>query len=327
VPARGLAILLLLSACSASSPQENRTVDNRSVDGGLRGWRSLAPLGGGPRQENGVVALNGRVYVVGGFTAEGSIVGTVEAYERATDTWMPVRTLPRPLHHPNVAAVGNRIYVLGALVENSFREIGDVYLYDPGTNGWTQLSSMPPGTERGAGAAAAIGNKIYLVGGIRGGVSVADFSAYDTATGTWEILPSVGEPRDHLVAGVVGGKFYAIGGRNNGALRGNVDEFDPGAHTWSAKTRMLTPRAGCAAAVVGNRILVAGGEGNPNASSGIFSENEAFDPARNSWEALEPMLTPRHGTGGAAIDNIFYVPGGANRQNFGAVATNESYMP
>lgn len=293
----------------------------------MRGWKSLAPLGAGARQEDAVVALGGRAYVIGGFTAQGSIVGTVEAYDPRTDTWMPVTPLPRPLHHPNAAAVNNRIYVVGALVENSFSAVGDVYVYDPGTNAWTQLISMPLGAERGAAGTAAIGTKIYVIGGIRHGISVPDFSAYDTATNTWEILPSVGEPRDHLVAGVVGGRFYAIGGRNNGALRENVDEFNPGARTWNARAPMLTPRAGCAAAVVGNRILVAGGEGNPNTSSGVFADNEAFDPGRNSWERLEPMLTPRHGTGGAAIDNIFYVPGGANRQNFGAVATNESYRP
>src|SRR5713226_8180291 len=95
-----------------------------------------------------------------------------------------------------------------------FAALGDVYRYDPGTDAWKQLTSMPPGTQRGAGTTAVIGTKIYVAGGYRQG-SVADFSAYDTATDTWEILPSLSEPRDHLVGGAVGDKVYAIGGRRN----------------------------------------------------------------------------------------------------------------
>src|SRR5262249_40031431 len=147
-----------------------------------------------------------------------------------------------------------------------------------------QLTSMPAGTERGAGGTAAIGSKVYVAGGLRQNVSVADFSAYDTPTDTWEILPSFSEPRDHLVAGSTGEKFYALGGRRNSALRGNVDEFDPATGAWIAKAPMLTARAGTAGAVVGNRIIVAGGEGSPK-PSGVFPDNEIYDPSSDTWKA------------------------------------------
>jgi len=64
-----------------------------------------------------------------------------------------------------------------------------------------------------------------------------------------------------------------------------------------------------------------------NVSTGVFAENEVYDPGKDSWQSLEPMLTPRHGTGGASLGGIFYVPGGATRQGYGAVDTNESYTP
>jgi N-acetylneuraminic acid mutarotase len=156
---------------------------------------------------------------------------------------------------------------------------------------------------------------------------VADFSAYDTTTDSWEVLPSLEEPRDHLIAAVAGDKFYAVGGRRNGALRGNVDEFDPATGKWTAKAPMLTARAGTAGALVGSRIVVAGGEGNSGDPSGVFAENEAYDPVKDVWQKREPMRTPRHGTGGAVVNGVFYVPGGATRQGFGAVATNESFGP
>jgi N-acetylneuraminic acid mutarotase len=242
-----------------------------------------------------------------------------------SDSWTEVAPRPRALHHANAAAVGDRLYIVGALIQTSFTAIGDAYVYDPKANSWAQLTSMPSGTERGAGGTVAIDKKIYVAGGLRRNISVADFSAYDTATDTWEGLPSFSEPRDHLVAGAIGAKLYAVGGRRNGALRGNVDEFDPVTREWTAKAPMLTARAGTAGAVVASRMLVAGGEGNRKDPSGVFPDNEAYDPASDTWAVLEPMRTPRHGTGGASINDIFFVPGGAIRQGFGAVATNESY--
>ena len=301
------------------------TVTRTDADGGT--WQKLAPLTMGARQETGVAAVGGRVYVLGGFTGEMAIVAWVEAYDPATDTWAEVAPLPFPMHHTNVAAVEDRLYVLGALVTGSFTAIGNAYVYEPAANTWKPLASMPIGTERGASGTAALGTKIYVAGGWRQNSSVADFSAYDTIEDSWEVLPGLAEARDHLIAVASRDKFYAIGGRRNGALRDNVDEFDPAAEKWMARSPMLTARAGTAGALVGDRILVAGGEGNTQLPSGVFSENEAYLAGMDTWETLEPMLTPRHGTGGAAVKGVFYVPGGAIHQGYGAVANNEAFGP
>lgn len=90
---------------------------------------------------------------------------------------------------------------------------------------------------------------------------------------------------------------------------------------------MPSPRAGSAAGVVAGRIIVVGGEGNARRPDGVFVEAEAYDPAADVWRPLPPMLTPRHGTGAAALGPKLYVPGGATRQGFGAVATNEALDP
>ncbi len=308
-------------ALGCASPTDR---GRNALDGGS--WRQLAPLRLDARQETGVAALKGRIYVIGGFTGERVIVPRVEAYDAGKDEWTEAAPLPFPMHHVNTAVVDDRLYVLGALVTGSFTAIGDAFVYDPATGSWKSLTPMPLGTERGAGGTAAIGTKIYVAGGLRRNASVPDFSAYDTAKDTWEVLPDLEEARDHLIAAGAGEKLYAIGGRN-GSLRGNVDEFDPATGKWAAKTPMPTPRAGTAGALVIGRIVVAGGEGNPRDPSGVFPETEAYDPAKDTWETLQPMLTPRHGTGGAAVKDVFYVPGGATQQGYGAVATNESFGP
>ncbi|HZF50470.1 MAG TPA: kelch repeat-containing protein [Polyangiaceae bacterium] len=292
--------------------------------GASKGWQGLAPLANGPRQETAVVAFEGKILVIGGFTAGGDVVPDIEAYDPATDSWSSFAPLPKSVHHANAAVALGKIYVLGALQELSFTEIGDVYEYDPSTGAWSAKTSMPPGTERGASAVGVIGSKIYVAGGLRKG-TVADFSAYDAASDTWESLPSLPEPRDHLAGGAADGVFYAIGGRNGGigAIAETVYAFDPKTGMWATRAPMPTPRGGTAGALVKGRFIVVGGEGNAEAASGVFDDVEAYDPAADAWSALAPMLTPRHGTGAAELNGKLYVPGGATQQAFGAVDTNE----
>jgi N-acetylneuraminic acid mutarotase len=285
-------------------------------------------VAGGPLQENAVVALEGEVFVIGGYADNATIVDRVEAYDPANDTWRSVAPLPSPRHHVNAAVVEGKIYVLGGLVTNSFNAIADTLVYDPALDAWTDLTGMPAGTERGGATAGAIGARIYVAGGYRGG-SVVDFSAYDTLTDSWETLPDLPTPRDHLVGGAIDGLFYAVGGRAGGiaGVQDPVDIFDPILGTWTTGAPMLTARAGCAAAALGSELFVLGGEGNVDAVSGVFSEVEAYDPLTDSWSTHPPMKTPRHGTGAAAIDGVIYVPGGADQQAFGAVDTHEAYAP
>ncbi len=286
-------------------------------------WTAKKPL---PKikQELGVVALGGKVYVLGGADDK-TIFAEVDVYDPKTDTWSTAAPLPKPLHHINASVVNGRIWITGALEAFSFTAVGDTYVYDPATNTWTQKASMIGGSERGASFVGAIGDVIYVAGGIRGG-TVADVSAYDTAGDRWSALPPLPVALDHGCSAVVNGVLYAIGGRGAsiGGHTTRVDALDPKSGAWLPRAPMPTSRAGAACAVVKDKVVVAGGEGNPKTASGVFAEVEVFDPATNAWTSLPPMRTPRHGTAGATVDDIVYVPGGATKQGFGAVSDVEA---
>jgi N-acetylneuraminic acid mutarotase len=188
---------------------------------------------------------------------------------------------------------------------------------------------MPVNTERGAAVVGAVGDVIYLAGGLRSG-AVATVSSYSTTNDAWDDnLPALPLARDHGCGGVVGGKLYAIGGRGGsiGALDGRVFELSPGDSAWVEKTAMPTARGGIACGVFADRIIVAGGEGNPATVTRVFSEVEQYTPSVNRWDVLTPMVTPRHGMGAAVSAGIFFVPGGATKEGFGAVDTHERFRP
>jgi N-acetylneuraminic acid mutarotase len=322
------------SASSSSSSSSGSGASSSSGSGGgggaggaEQGWETLAPIDVGPLQENAVVALAGEVFVIGGYD-EAVIVDRVEAYDPNADTWRSVAPLPSPRHHVNAAVVSGKIYVLGGLVTNGFNAIGDTIVYDPSTNVWSPLTSMPAGTERGGATTGVVGSKIYVAGGYRGG-AVSEFSAYDTLADQWENLADLPSARDHLVGGAINGIIYVMGGRAGGinGVLDPVDIYDPSNGSWTAGAPMITARAGCAAAVFGAQIFVLGGEGNVAAASGVFPQVEAYDTVSDSWSAHTDMPTPRHGTGSAVVGGVIYLPGGADTQAFGAVATNEAYRP
>lgn len=300
-----------------------------AVDSDKRGaWSSLAPLGAGARQETAVVTFGDEVVAIGGFDGRGAVSALVEAYFPGTNSWRRLPDLPMTMHHANAAVVGESLYVVGFLTGSNFAPDGRIFVLEREAAAWQPAGSMPAGKGRGASAVGVIDGKIYLAGGLRAG-SVADFARYDPSTRTWDELPPVPERRDHAAAGVIDGKFILAGGRAGAitSLSGRVDIFNPASGTWTAGAPMPTPRGGMAAAVHGGRLYVFGGEGNSADPSGVFATSEMYDPVANAWETLKPMATPRHGAGAAKLGDLIYLPGGATKQAFGAVAVVEAYTP
>ena len=109
-----------------------------------------------------------------------------------------------------------------------------LWVYDAARDIWEDRAPLPLG--RAAHAAAVIGDRLYVAGGI--GPDSQRLQVYDAATDRWQVRTAMSQPREHLAAATLNGKLYAIGGRWGGV--GNVDlleEYDPTADNW----RLLPP--------------------------------------------------------------------------------------
>jgi N-acetylneuraminic acid mutarotase len=299
-------------------------------------WKKGAPFPE-PDEELYGVAVNGKMYVIGGW-GDGKARGVNYEYDPATDRWTKKAPMPRPAHHAALTAVNGKIYAFGGFVAPAntavplgaaWEPIADAYEFNPATDAWKPLAPLPG--KRGSAIAAEVGGKIYVIGGAATMEGSKDpfFTAfgparvlgtnevYDPATNKWESRNPMSVPRNHAFSGVVNGKIYVIGGRTGhgfilSATNTNVvEEYDPVSNMWSIpKERMPTARSGGASGSDGRRIYVAGGEVTTTALVGAYRAVQAYDPATNSWTALPSMPMPRHGVAGAVIGNRFHLVSG-----------------
>jgi N-acetylneuraminic acid mutarotase len=202
-------------------------------------WKALAPMPT-KRGAAAATALNGKLYVIGGATMmPGSnetsihparrhmVVGAVEEYDPASNTWRARSPLPTPRNHHAVAAAGDRIWVIGGRIGAAFITSASntdiVEGYDPAADSWTPPRDRMP-TARSAVGFGVYKDKVIVAGGefqdsrMLGAFRAVE--AYDPAVNRWSILPSMPNPRHGLAVGVVGDRLYAVSGDAQSASSG-----------------------------------------------------------------------------------------------------------
>ena len=134
-------------------------------------WRERSPMPT-PRNHATAGAVNGKIYVIGGrvggaFISSGSSnVDVVEEYDPATDSWGAPRTkMPSARSAFASGVFGGRIYVSGGEGQDAQRmwTFRALEAYDPVTNTWATLPSMP--VSRHGLAGAVLGNRLHMVSG------------------------------------------------------------------------------------------------------------------------------------------------------------------
>ena len=122
--------------------------------------------------------------------------------------------------------------------------LATVEAYDPQTDSWQQVASMPRSSN--FHAAAAVGGKIYVTGGnSSGGDSVNSVCVYDPHADAWTPLANMSIARTGHASAAVGGKLYVFGGYGDedyeGLLR-TAEVYDPASDSWAEGTSLASKR-------------------------------------------------------------------------------------
>src|SRR5262245_41587005 len=275
------------------------------------GWSTLAPMPTA-RQEISVSVLDGKVFVIAGYDANGQSTATVEVYDPRKNVWQKAASLPLATNHTAAATVNGRLYAFGGTSPRAF-------VYEAGRDAWTEVASMRY-VHGGTPAVGVMGGKIYVAGGTGPDMAGNELEVYDPGSDKWQVLAPMAVPRNHTAGGVIGGRFHVVGGRGNPNASTAHEVYDPATNTWAARAPLPTGRSGIAAGVVVNRLYVFGGE-----IPRLFGEIEVYDPATDRWQSLAPMPEPRHGIFAGVIGNTIYLPGGGARQGLGATNVNSAF--
>ncbi|MEJ0045851.1 MAG: hypothetical protein WDN04_06815 [Rhodospirillales bacterium] len=135
-------------------------------------------------------------------------------------------------------------------------------------------------------AAALVGGKIYVVGGIdAANAATSAVEVYDPATSAWSAGVALPVAVWGATAASVKNKLYVFGGYSPNASAA-VYEFNSKSKKWISRAAMLTPQGSARAVVNKNIVYVIGGN---SASQQRIATVESYDPAANSWTA-QPSL-------------------------------------
>lgn len=202
----------------------------------------------------------GRVMVFGG--GNGSETAGVQAVgsDGAVST---IGKLPIPRSDLATATVAGRTFVVGGYDGASVR--ATTIATSDGT-AFQVLGDLP--TPVRYPAVAALGTKIYAVGGTTTGNAsgaVRAVQMLDTTTGTVSAIGELPQPLTDAVAATVKGNIYVFGGQlagriSNQVWRLNVGPNGAGPVTFEPVATLPTPVTDAAIAVLGNTAYLVGGE-------------------------------------------------------------------
>jgi hypothetical protein len=217
-------------------------------------WRS------GPRlplavDHSSAASLNGQVYVAGGHSFGRD---SAHLFRLDGDHWSELAAMHFARGGHALVAVQGKLFAIGG---NSSRgNVAAAEVFDPATNAWTVLSSLPAPRNHVSGF--VLGTKACVAGGRSPNTGRID--CIDAVDGSWSRLPDV--PRATSGGGAtsfVGGVVVMMGGEDAGesVMVDMLSFYSDGA--WGALDAMQSPRHGIQLALFQGRAWACGGATAP----------------------------------------------------------------
>jgi N-acetylneuraminic acid mutarotase len=237
-------------------------------------------------------------------------------------SWTTAATMPNPRNHMGGAAVGGKVYAVGGQhgADEANGNQSSVHAYDPATDMWTAVASMPRPLGHITSSTFAHNGRVVVAAGVtQGGIEEARVIEYDPASDTWVHLPTLPGPREGPVADSIGTRIILATGEAQGVpfadtwvgqLEGN---WETGGASSGAAAQMPVALSEVAAGIVGNKLFVVG-----SSSAATL----AYDLSLNQWSA-PGALAVRPFTGDHHAAEVFggrlYLFGGLGAGSSGRV--------
>jgi N-acetylneuraminic acid mutarotase len=206
------------------------------------------------RQSMGTALVNGPSmagYAIGGFGHDGDVARSFDdayRYDFKEDAWRALgKKLPAPITQFGLVSEGSTLWIFGGLDydprrerEDRFRHSSQVLAWDTldEAAGFEPIATTLPQPRRAFGC-AAIGDKVYLVGGMRESFKTIEAcDVFDLKSRTWTTIPSPRRPRISPEMVAIDGRLYLVGGSSpdaDGEIGPNesIEVFEPATGAWT----------------------------------------------------------------------------------------------
>ncbi|MDR0318740.1 MAG: hypothetical protein LBI09_01745 [Nitrososphaerota archaeon] len=285
----------------------------------------------------GVVAVDGKIYAIGGYAADGKILGLNERYDPETDTWLFMASMPTPRGSFAIAAYEDKIYCVGGFSNYIIDDVGIISyvacriteVYDTTTNSWDTKASM----QINVGSQACVVNGKIFVLTSSDLYTYGDLYMYDPITDIWIQKTSI--PKEPYTQSV-NMAYYMISAATfdeilfSGLFSSGAQEaimYNPETDMWR---QIANPPYG----IFYDSAIATTGVYTPQKIYAIgITQNGVYDPINDTWSTIDAMPTIRRDFGVAVSDDTLYVIGGY--RNYGGYAgyeittfsVNEQYVP
>lgn len=200
-------------------------------------------------------------------------------------------------------------------------------VYAPGSDvrgRWESAVPMP--SPRTALGAAAVGGKIYVVGGFDAfGRTSSAVDEFDIAKNTWSSARPLPKARHNPAVATDGQRLYVFGGMT-GLAKTPIDSlsiYDPASGNWTEGPDLPDPLGAAAVAFFDGKFHLLGGQGIGSSVQAHYS----FDPKDGKWTVEEPMISGRDHAAAAELDGRLYVVGGRGGSVLYNLDATEAYDP
>ena len=203
------------------------------------------------------VALNGKIYVLGGEEEFLPMSDAVQEYDPATQLWTLRASMPTAREAAAAAVFQGRIFVVGG--SSGGMDVATVEAYDPATDSWSSLAPMSE--PRRDLAAEVVGGELFALGGYTGTYPLdAGYrrlvEVYDPAADAWSVAGDMLIPRADFASVVMGTQLIIAGGGNWVRALDDVSSLDSASGNWQMKTAMPAALDWPRGEQVGDRVYV-----------------------------------------------------------------------
>jgi N-acetylneuraminic acid mutarotase len=233
-----------------------------------------------------VVVCHNKLYSIGTKT---------QVYDLSTNTWSNKTSMPQSLVEVKANLVEDKIYVISGAKYATLggTAISDVtYRYDPESDSWSTMASIPTPVE--GYASAVLDGKIYIIGGAAISRSYSNqvvnlVQIFNPKTNQWTVGKPL--PTGVYAAGacatsglfapericVVGGNAWYLSWQTSGDLNPHGTTlnqiYNPATGNWSFGASLPEPRWRCSLVNINDTLFVVGGENGP-ADDALFDNPE-----------------------------------------------------